>query len=304
MLLTILEQSGGSRLRLLTCSLALAVNLTLFGCRHCPASDAPVTSATPAQERVTKSASNAPHVNTAPEVNITPDVNTAPEVNAAPLPRILALPPDAGESPNPSQQRRRTCRVAVIGDSLSDPRSAGGHYVRVLQARATKSRFDNYARGGHMVNQMRSRFQADVFGPGKATYTHVLVFGGVNDLISNLTAHRTNDRIQSDLSQMYRWAKEAKARVVAMTVTPWGGFTRYFNAQRAENTVLLNQWLLAQQGQLADVVVDAYALLSCGDPKRLCPQYVPPFNDGLHFSKSAHEVLAEALWEAEFSSCL
>ena len=42
-----------------------------------------------------------------------------------------------------------------------------------------------------MVNQMRRRFDDDVFGPGKPAYTHVIVFGGVNDLYSDLTAGRT-----------------------------------------------------------------------------------------------------------------
>ena len=155
-----------------------------------------------------------------------------------------------------------------------------------------------------MTNQMRRRFQRDVLASSKPRYSHVIVFGGVNDLISNLTAHRTNERIEGDLSQMYRWAKQANARVVGITVTPWGGFKRYFNQERSKNTQLLNSWILSQEGQLLDVVIDAYQLLSCGDPQHLCPSHVPPFNDGLHFGKEAHALLAEALWRAEFSRCL
>ena len=135
-----------------------------------------------------------------------------------------------------------------MGDSLSDPRSAGGHYIRILQSRSPKSRFDNYGKGGHMTNQMRRRFQRDVLASSKPRYSHVIVFGGVNDLISNLTAHRTNDRIEGDLSQMYRWAKQANARVVGITVTPWGGFKRYFNQERSKNTQLLNSWSRSHPG--------------------------------------------------------
>ena len=52
-----------------------------------------------------------------------------------------------------------------------------------------------------------------------------------------------------------------------------------------------------------DVVVDAFSLLSCGDPERLCPRFEPPFRDGLHFGALGHEGLGQALYDAEFSGC-
>jgi lysophospholipase L1-like esterase len=52
-----------------------------------------------------------------------------------------------------------------------------------------------------------------------------------------------------------------------------------------------------------DHVVDAYLLLSCGDPEKLCPDFVPPFNDGLHFNAKGHAQLGEALFEDVFSDC-
>jgi lysophospholipase L1-like esterase len=194
--------------------------------------------------------------------------------------------------------------VAAIGDSLTDSRSLGGKYLDVLRARCPRSRFDNYGIGGQMVNQMRRRFDDDLFGPGKPAYTHVVVFGGVNDLYSDLTAGRTPALIEKDLAFMYDDAHRHGAKVVAMTVAPWGGFTRYFNASRSAATLEVNRWILSQRATGAvDATVDAYALLSCGEPTTLCPHYTAPFRDGLHFGDEAHRVLGESLFSAAFARC-
>jgi lysophospholipase L1-like esterase len=194
--------------------------------------------------------------------------------------------------------------VAAIGDSLTDARSHGGKYLDLLRERCPKSRFDNYGKGGQMVNQMRRRFADELFGPGRPAYTHVIVFGGVNDLYSDLTAGRTPAKIEADLTLMYQTARQHGARVVALTVAPWGGFTRYYNASRGAATLELNRWILAQRDAGAvDATVDAYKLLSCGDPERICPTYLPPFTDGLHFGAEGHKKLGEALLDQVFASC-
>jgi lysophospholipase L1-like esterase len=203
---------------------------------------------------------------------------------------------------------RRTYVVAAIGDSLTDPKSHGGLYLRDLQQRCPESRFDSYGIGGQMVNQMRFRFAKDILGdPSDTTkprYTHVIVFGGVNDLYSDVSAGRTVDGIEADLTLMYRAAHERGIKVVAMTVTPWGGFRRYYNATRAAATVTLNRWILAQPATRAvDVSIDAYPLLSCGNPEELCESYATPFKDGLHFGPEGHERIAEALYNQVFSDC-
>jgi lysophospholipase L1-like esterase len=209
---------------------------------------------------------------------------------------------------------RRTYTVAAIGDSLTDPRSQGGLYLRYLHDRCPASRFDSYGKGGEMVNQMRRRFARDVFGdpalspddprarrPG---YTHVIVFGGVNDLYSDLTAHRSVDRITADLSAMYRAARERGLRVIAVTVAPWGGFHRYYDASRAATTAELNRWILVQRDVHAvDFAIDAHTLLACGDPDALCARYAAPFGDGIHFGPEGHRRLADALFADVFADC-
>ncbi|MGC4069993.1 MAG: GDSL-type esterase/lipase family protein [Polyangiaceae bacterium] len=125
------------------------------------------------------------------------------------------------------------------------------------------------------------------------------MFGGVNDLYSDQTAHRSNERIERDLEIMYGAARAHGARVVALTVSPWGGFRRWYTPQRGENTRDLNAWIRAAQARgVIDVVVDAYSLLSCGSTERLCDRFARPFRDGLHFGPDGHAVLSAALVDA------
>lgn len=155
-----------------------------------------------------------------------------------------------------------------------------------------------------MVNQMRRRFEAEVSPLSPGRYTDLLVFGGVNDLYSDETAGRTVDKIQRDLGALYAAGRAHRLRVIAFTVAPWGGFKRYFNERRARATERLNAWI-AEQRELGkvDVVIDAYALLSCGDPERLCPRFEAPSNDGLHFGPLGHVRLGEALVKLAFPAC-
>jgi lysophospholipase L1-like esterase len=228
---------------------------------------------------------------------------------------LAALSPAAGladapgsspnDRPQPAQSApRQAYVVAAMGDSLTDARSGGGKFLAVLRKHCPNSRFDNYGKGGEMVNQMRRRFDADMFSPGKPAYTHIIVFGGVNDLYSDLTAGRTPAKIAADLTWMYREAHDHGARVVALTVAPWGGFTRFFNEGRSRATLVLNEWILAQEPvHMVDAAVDTYGLLSCGDPTHLCPAYMPPFADGLHFGDQGHERLGEVLFAQVFANC-
>lgn len=215
-----------------------------------------------------------------------------------PEPPKAEAPLPSPSAPLPSSPGR--CRVAALGDSLTDYRAGGGGYLRLLEKRCPESEFENFGKGGDMVNQMRRRFEAEIASQPPARFTHLIVFGGVNDLYSDETAGRSNTRIQRDLSAIYEQARSRGWRVVAVTVAPWGGFERWFTPRRSAATKELNAWIASGP---ADVVVDAYTLLSCGDPERLCPDFTPPFKDGLHFGKKGHEVLGEALYRAEFERC-
>jgi len=173
--------------------------------------------------------------------------------------------------------------------------------LKLLAERCPKSRFDNYGKGGDMANQMHRRFATELFGEGKPRYTHVIVFGGVNDLYSDETAGRTVEKISADLAAMYDLAHQQGLAVVAISVAPWGGFSRYYNQRRGQATLELNRWI--REVARTEAVVDAYPLLSCGDPERLCPEYEKPYHDGIHFGPAGHQKLGEALYETAFRDC-
>jgi lysophospholipase L1-like esterase len=212
-------------------------------------------------------------------------------VPSAPPP--APVPPDAGT--------RRRYQVTALGDSLTDPRSGGGKFLDYLRKRCPNSRFDSLGKGGDMVNQMRRRFAA---AQGGAGYSHVIVFGGVNDLYSDKTAGRTPKKVAADLTAIYAAARGNGARVIAITVAPWGGFHRYYNPERAEATRTVNRWILEQLASGAiDYAIESGPLLSCGDPERLCPSRQAPHKDGLHFGPEGHTALGEALFRQVFGDC-
>ncbi len=219
-----------------------------------------------------------------------------------------AQPPSQAEAKE--QAKKSTYTVAAIGDSLTDAKSHGGKYLDYLREKCPASRFDNYGKGGQMVNQMRKRFARDVLGeppvPGedKPAYTHVIIFGGVNDLYSDLTAKRTPRLIQKDLAAMYGAARAKGMKVIAFTVAPWGGFSSYYNGTRGGNTLILNRWISSQlEAKTVDYVIDTYSMLSCGNSERLCPEVSKPFKDGLHFGPEGHQRIGKALYEKVFSDC-
>jgi lysophospholipase L1-like esterase len=193
--------------------------------------------------------------------------------------------------------------VLVLGDSLADEKVGGGGFVRILRERCAGVTFDNRAKGGFMANQMKKRLQTEVLPEGKR-YSHAIVFGGVNDLYSDQTANRTLARIEGDLTQIYADLKARDTDVIAITITPWGDFKRWFTPARSQNTQRLNGWIMAQASDATiSAALDAYPLLSCGDPERLCPELAAPHKDGLHFGKRGHQKLAKALLEGPFRAC-
>jgi lysophospholipase L1-like esterase len=217
----------------------------------------------------------------------------------APWPTIAA----SASSPKP----KRLYRVAAMGDSLTDPRSHGGKYLEYLAEKCPKSVFDSYGVGGNMCNQMRKRFARDVLGEGadppKAPYSHVLILGGINDICSDESASRTNDRIKADLTAMYKMSRDHGMQIIALTLPPWGGFARYYNKRRARSTFDLNEWIKKQpETGTVDRAVDIFPVLSCGNPEELCEPY--SFPDRVHWSKKGHEIVGKLLHERVFADCL
>lgn len=238
-----------------------------------------------------------------------PAAGCAAGATASPSAPAVGEDPSAAPGKTTDASQRQVYRVAAIGDSLTAARSRGGKYLEYLRKRCPKSRFDNFGVGGETVAQMRRRFAREVIGSprpnGEPRYTHVIVFGGVNDAMNDLSGGRTTEKITSDLDAMYAMARKAGSRVIGMTIAPWAGHKRRFNSRRAMATREINQWILSRwhEGKL-DLAVDSVALLACGDGERLCDDFeLPWIRDGLHFNDAAHEKLGQALYQAAFSDC-
>lgn len=245
-----------------------------------------------------------------------------PEVVAPPAassPSIADAPPSASARPSPTaiEPERRRYVVAAIGDSLTDPRSHGGKYLDVLRERCPESRFESYGVGGNMVNMMRRRFLRDVFGEGddggargaaavgasaeRPAWTHVIVLGGLGDVLSNVTAGRTAGAVQRDIAWMVAESRARGARAIVLTLPPWSGFRDYDGA-RAQMARDVNAWISAEAdaGRI-DGTLDTRRVLACGDPERLCDPFA--FPDRLHWSEKGQWTLGEALHRALFADC-
>ena len=210
------------------------------------------------------------------------------------------MPVEAGET-----EAKTRYVVAALGDSITDDKHGGGGYLDFARKACPQSVFYNFGKGGDMTNQMLRRLKSDLLPVVEQRGIDTLiVYGGVNDLYSDLTAGRKNEVIEKDLATIYALAKAAGLRVVAITVSPWGGFTKYYNARRGDNTQLLNSWILemAEKGEV-DEVVDSYPLLSCGNSERLCPEYENIHADGLHPGPLGHQKLGQRLVEVALPHC-
>jgi lysophospholipase L1-like esterase len=282
-----------------TIAAASLVLAAVVGCNK-PSTGGPPGAATSGAEPVTPKVSANSVAAAAP--------SSGPSGEAAGVPGAAATDDTAGDSvPAPAAKSRKYV-VAAMGDSLTDFKSHGGKYLEVLRERCPQSTFDSYGIGGNMVNQMRKRFAKDILNEPadpkaeKPRYSHVIVLGGINDICSDESALRTNDKIKRDLSAMYAAARDADMRVIAITLPPWGGFDRYYNRRRGESTQDMNTWIRGRvDAKEVDAVFDVYPMMSCGDPEFLCEKYGWP--DKVHWSKTGHRVVGEALQKAVFADC-
>ncbi len=219
----------------------------------------------------------------------------------------VAMPEPGAAGPADASGQKRYV-VAAIGDSLTDPRSHGGGYLEVLRQRCPESRFESYGVGGNMANMMRRRFLRDVFGedpPGgrssaRPAWTHVIILGGLGDVISNLTAKRSAASIQRDIGWMVEETHRRGARALVMTLPPWAGASQY-DGVRAQIARDVNGWILGETGKSIDASFDTRPILSCGRPERLCDGLAAP--DGLHWSRAGQTKLGEALAAGPFADC-
>jgi len=123
----------------------------------------------------------------------------------------------------------------------------------------------------------------------------VIVEGDLND------GARPASYTISNLRRIYRRAKDAGARVIAVTSTPWRGYRRHagWSAEAQARQDEVRRWILSGADGLVDVAVDAYTPLQ--DPRRpghLDPQYSA--GDNLHLNRAGQERLGRIIRERAY----
>lgn len=248
----------------------------------------------------------------APSLSGGPSKAVAPTVEASAMVSARAAPPAlAAVGATAAPQGRRRYVVAAMGDSLTDPKSHGGKYLDVLRERCKQSTFVSFGVGGNMTNMMRKRFLRDVYlendagermaGEGPRAFTHVIILGGLGDLLSNETAGRNPKNIADEITKMVDMTHAHGAKAIVMTLPPWSAM-RDYNEVRGRMTHEVNAWIQrsAKEGTI-DAWFDTRPHLVCGDPEKLCEKFA--FKDGIHWSAEGHRVIGEALHQALFADC-
>jgi lysophospholipase L1-like esterase len=125
---------------------------------------------------------------------------------------------------------------------------------------------------------MVARFTADITAHADCEY--VIVQGGINDILRG----RPPATIEGNLQAMYTTAHDVGIKVVAVSITPAGG---WLNWDASKQTALedVNTWMAGTAANV-DYFIDAYsALEDPGNTEHLLPAY--DFGDGLHLSQEA-----------------
>jgi lysophospholipase L1-like esterase len=172
-------------------------------------------------------------------------------------------------------------KVVCLGDSITYGLPfASEPYPARLQGLGSRRVVLQQGIPGETTKQLRDRWTRRLRALRPDT---LVVQGGVNDLHEDASA----TAIYANLAAIFDEARTDGARVVAVTVLPFGGDAAWTPA-RQEQAELLNDLLRRTAGV---AVVDAYAAMSeRGDPRRLRASY--DAGDGLHPNDAGAALLA------------
>jgi lysophospholipase L1-like esterase len=185
--------------------------------------------------------------------------------------------------------------VAALGDSITDARSGGGGYVRALARMCPQSRFDAYGIGGQRLANLRARIEEDLFAPKKPAYTHVVIEGGVNDLLVGTLDGARLAAMEDDVTTMIAVARAHGVQPIVLTVPAWLGAGR----DRLAIDDAFDDFVLERA-----TAVDLRPLLGCAeDAGAVCLEYRRVPRDSVHWNARGHERVAEAIKAAAFADC-
>ena len=183
-----------------------------------------------------------------------------------------------------SREPCSTGRVGAMGDSITQD----GRFLERLHLLCPGMTFYNHGVVGDSTARMLARFNSDIIAND---YDEAIIMGGVNNVCGSV------ERVERDLSEMYLRAKNAGMRVIALTITPWKGYSSW-TEECQQHTEEVNNWILSMPENV-DVAVDVYSALE--DPSNqgaLRPEYSAP--DKLHPNAAGQRVIADAVYAAAY----
>jgi lysophospholipase L1-like esterase len=195
-----------------------------------------------------------------------------------------------------SPQPAKTLRIVAMGDSTTagtpgfrSPREAppGGagdetsQYAYWLVRAHPDWDVINQGINAQRSDQIRARFEEDVVAKKPA---FVVIIAGVNDVYQG----RDVEHVKTELSAMYKRAREAGIKVVAGSIIPYNTATPDQNARMHA----INDWIRAQPAADSNVrFVDTRAAVAApGGPDRLVSS-----PDGLHPDAAGYRKMADAI---------
>jgi len=177
--------------------------------------------------------------------------------------------------------------VLLIGDSIG----AHGGFVRVLDEALSQHEFQNEAVVGYSTGRMLAVAEQHI---RPNAYSEIIIEGDLND------GDRTSNWTKSNLRRLYQMARDAGARVVAVSSTPWRGYVRW-NQAGQDRQDEVRQWIMSGADGLIDVAVNVYDAIE--DPAR--PGHVNPAyeaRDHLHLNSAGQRAMGEAILAQAYPS--
>ena len=152
---------------------------------------------------------------------------------------------------------QHTHQIYSFGDSLTVGQAgSGGTYDPTLQTNLGNAwTYNDLGINGSNTADGLARF-ASVTGPGDAEY--VIIDIGICDLCFT-TPPNSAATIESNLAAMYLAAHNAGIKVVACTISPFGGYSGWNSTIQATATTV-NAWINAKPANV-DYVVDVFTAL-------------------------------------------
>jgi lysophospholipase L1-like esterase len=207
-----------------------------------------------------------------------------------PIAKAVGLPPPPEVIPE-SRQRIVLC----FGDSLSAETASSPAYWRYIKPTGTM--LVNGSSKGYGGQQIAAILKASKPIVEKVHPTDVVLLAGVNDIASTHTVQR----VIADLQAAWDYYHAQGARVIAVKLTPWFGYTKYFGADKKtaqpfrDVTNAVNAYIDARRGMKGgpDAVVETAPM---GDKNgALKKEYSA---GGLHMSNAGKKALGALVAKA------